>query len=243
MKYATKLMVVPYVPKLENPSEKYLVDLDSEMSKVLNDKNLQIDQKVKLYNQTLQRFMVNYDSPINATSTVNFKPIESNENEIKKEKEDIKQDVKEENKISLDENLVSIKKTKKKKSNESQTKIKKVKRIQDKAKKPRKVKFNSSSYSSNILDQTIQPQDISNIEKVGEISLFGTPDTYNTNKKPINSPSRILSRKKPNLVQNLFPGLSNSSRIDNPNTVFASSDILNKTLGGSGLWKSKKFFK
>src|SRR4051812_12070271 len=58
MQYATKLMVVPYVNKLENPAEKYVTDMDSEMSTILSNKNISIDDKVKLYTQILQRFRV-----------------------------------------------------------------------------------------------------------------------------------------------------------------------------------------
>lgn len=60
MKYGNKLMVVPFVNKLEKTSEKYLIDLDSEMTTIIHNKNLSIDDKVKMYNQTLQRFLVNY---------------------------------------------------------------------------------------------------------------------------------------------------------------------------------------
>lgn len=56
MKYATKLMVLPYMPKLENPEERYMFNLDAEMSKVLRNRKLSIDQKVKLYSSALERF-------------------------------------------------------------------------------------------------------------------------------------------------------------------------------------------
>ena len=61
MKYGKQLMVVPFVKKLENPSEKFLENLDSEMTEILYKTNLSVDEKVKLYNATLNRFKVNYD--------------------------------------------------------------------------------------------------------------------------------------------------------------------------------------
>ena len=42
MKFATKLMVVPYVNKLEDPVDKYLFDLDIEMSEILERKDISI---------------------------------------------------------------------------------------------------------------------------------------------------------------------------------------------------------
>ena len=57
MKFATKLMVVPYVNKLEDPVDKYLFDLDIEMSEILERKDISIEEKLSLYNQALQKFM------------------------------------------------------------------------------------------------------------------------------------------------------------------------------------------
>ena len=59
MKYATKFMVVPYVPRLENSDEKFLTNLDSEMSRILTNQKMSTDEKVKMYNQALQRFIIN----------------------------------------------------------------------------------------------------------------------------------------------------------------------------------------
>ena len=56
MKYANKLMVVPYVPRIENPAEKQIFTLDQEMESILNDKTKTIDDKIKLYNQTLSKY-------------------------------------------------------------------------------------------------------------------------------------------------------------------------------------------
>ena len=62
MKYAKKMMVIPFVKKLENPSEKFLENLDTEMTTILHTNNISVDEKIKLYNATLNRFKVNYDS-------------------------------------------------------------------------------------------------------------------------------------------------------------------------------------
>jgi hypothetical protein len=62
MKHAKKMLVVPYVQaKIENPSERYVVNLDNEMTEILNNKNMTPDQKVKLYAQTLIKFKEKYD--------------------------------------------------------------------------------------------------------------------------------------------------------------------------------------
>jgi len=39
MKYANKLMVVPYTKALEDPEQAKLVELDTNMSTILADKN------------------------------------------------------------------------------------------------------------------------------------------------------------------------------------------------------------
>lgn len=51
-------MIVPFVNKQEDPIEKYLNDLDEEMSQILARKDLGIDEKLALYNQTLNRFLL-----------------------------------------------------------------------------------------------------------------------------------------------------------------------------------------
>ena len=54
-------MVVPFVPRIENPKETQIFTLDNKMEKILNDKKLPVDSKVKLYNQTLE----NYNQSLN----------------------------------------------------------------------------------------------------------------------------------------------------------------------------------
>ena len=79
-------MVVPYVNKIENPNEKYLVDLDDQMSSILVQKNLPIDEKVKLYSQTLTKYLVNYDDKYTGNkNTINNNAIETDLKDIKQE--------------------------------------------------------------------------------------------------------------------------------------------------------------
>ena len=125
MKFANKLMVVPFVNKIENPTEKYLVDLDDQMSSILLQKNVSIDEKVKLYSQALQKYLVNYDNKYTGSKTI---PPDNAEmiNEIKEEFAKIKnepienfqeiiQEIKKNNKDSIEKadilsNLNEIKK-------------------------------------------------------------------------------------------------------------------------------------
>ena len=54
-------MVVPFVKTIEKPSEKYIHNLDNEMSKILSKNELNIDEKLKLYNNALTKFKERYD--------------------------------------------------------------------------------------------------------------------------------------------------------------------------------------
>jgi hypothetical protein len=62
MKYANKLMMVPYTKILDDPEQAKMVELDTNMSSILADKNLQLDEKIKLYNQTLAKYMSQFKS-------------------------------------------------------------------------------------------------------------------------------------------------------------------------------------
>jgi len=57
MKYSNKFMVVPFVTKPDNPEEKYLNNLDENMTKILKNNNLTVDEKLKQYNYILSLFM------------------------------------------------------------------------------------------------------------------------------------------------------------------------------------------
>ena len=59
MRHATKLMVVPFVPQIQNPTEKLLNDIDEKRIEYLKDKNLTQSQRNQLYNQESIRYVQN----------------------------------------------------------------------------------------------------------------------------------------------------------------------------------------
>ncbi len=60
MQHTKKYMVVPFVNSME-PQETYIQDQDKNMSKVISNTNLSPDTKMKLYSQSLNRFLLKYD--------------------------------------------------------------------------------------------------------------------------------------------------------------------------------------
>jgi hypothetical protein len=56
MKFATKMMLVPYAKSIEKPIDSKVSELDSQMTGILKTDN-SYDDKIKLYNQTLAKFM------------------------------------------------------------------------------------------------------------------------------------------------------------------------------------------
>jgi hypothetical protein len=60
MKYATKYLVVPYTKSLDNPLDAKINSLDQDMSDILARK-INLDEKVKLYGQALNRFATLYN--------------------------------------------------------------------------------------------------------------------------------------------------------------------------------------
>lgn len=60
MNHATKFMIVPYVRPVPNPQEAKIIALDEEMSAIVNNKKLDIEEKVALYKDTLCRFLQLY---------------------------------------------------------------------------------------------------------------------------------------------------------------------------------------
>jgi len=62
MKFTKKFRVVPYVShQLQKPSENYVENLDNNMTRIIKDKNLPDDYKIKLYHQNLNKFLMKYD--------------------------------------------------------------------------------------------------------------------------------------------------------------------------------------
>lgn len=60
MKYAKKMMLVPYVPPT-TPEETKLGELDNQMSGIIKNKSFTDDEKIKLYNQALNKFIQLYN--------------------------------------------------------------------------------------------------------------------------------------------------------------------------------------
>lgn len=99
MKFATKLMVVPFVNRLEDPTERYLNNLDDELSSILKRHDLGNYEKLQMYNQVLSKFMIKKsESKIEVKNHPNDFQIE-----IKKEPLEIKKELLENKKESLDD--------------------------------------------------------------------------------------------------------------------------------------------
>ena len=62
MKYANKMMMVPFVQPKEDPEDAKIRLLDNEMSAILTDKKFSFDDKIKLYNMTLAKY-IQFDKP------------------------------------------------------------------------------------------------------------------------------------------------------------------------------------
>jgi hypothetical protein len=60
MQYAKKFMLVPYVKPMLDPEEQKIIELDSSMTSILNDKKLKLSQKLDNYNHVLAKFMAVY---------------------------------------------------------------------------------------------------------------------------------------------------------------------------------------
>ena len=52
MKHTNKFMLIPYVKPLENSEDPKVMQLDEEMSSILDFKKIDFDEKIKLYNTT-----------------------------------------------------------------------------------------------------------------------------------------------------------------------------------------------
>lgn len=56
MKYTEQYVVVPYIPQIENQSEKQVTSLDEKMKSILHDNSLPADIKVRLYNKAVSDY-------------------------------------------------------------------------------------------------------------------------------------------------------------------------------------------
>ena len=93
MKFANKLMIVPYNYSFEAPIKNYLSTLDQEMNEILNQK-LPDDQKVKLYNSILVKYKSNYDPIVYENQPANIEKITSLIEDVKKETKELDEDLK-----------------------------------------------------------------------------------------------------------------------------------------------------
>ncbi len=204
-------MLVPYVKTLGNPTEKYLEDLDTEMSRILNNKILKTDDKIKMYSSALNRFKVNYDPDIlgNApnrkmSDPIQHSTIKESPNEIKVEKlEKLVQNLSEkfENSINHLDKL---------KSSPSKS---------DELSMNTSISDNSQSLNNQIsLNESIIEKDTS--------QRYLTSDSDSPNKSTAKFPVKIATRStKPNLKT----GLNQQYRTDNKDNLSNVSD-LNKAI-------------
>jgi hypothetical protein len=163
MKYANKLMVVPYTKALEDPEQAKLVELDTNMSTILADKNTNLDEKIKLYNQTLARYMSKFKSDTFAKPKVLNELTEKIENVVDKN-----------NKIQDD--IEFIKELVRNNTNQEIT-VKKEENKVNKSKKNR-VKKETTKISPNKLTKLLSnltQLDNSNITKHGRNSRYVDP--------------------------------------------------------------------
>jgi hypothetical protein len=56
-----KYMVVPYVNKIEKPTESFIENADKSMSDIIKNPEIADDLKMKLYHQNLNKFLLKYD--------------------------------------------------------------------------------------------------------------------------------------------------------------------------------------
>jgi hypothetical protein len=56
-----KYMVVPYVNKIEKPTESFIENADKSMSDIIMNPEIADDLKMKLYHQNLNKFLLKYD--------------------------------------------------------------------------------------------------------------------------------------------------------------------------------------
>jgi hypothetical protein len=65
MKYGKKILLLP-----PNPVSLQLDELDEQMSKILNSKGLSVDEKLKHYEQVLQRYLSINNKPAQKEKTI-----------------------------------------------------------------------------------------------------------------------------------------------------------------------------
>jgi hypothetical protein len=61
MNHTKKYLVVPFVKTIESPNESMVNNLDQNMSEIIEDKDLTDDDRMKLYYNNLNKFLLKYD--------------------------------------------------------------------------------------------------------------------------------------------------------------------------------------
>ena len=116
MKYGKKLEVIEKNSILK-PHQNYLVNLDQSIAEILENKQLPPDVKVKLYSESIKKFINNYNLELERDNAVQKQLININNTlkdmpllkQVKNEIDDIKESVKKEEKQDVDkisENII-----------------------------------------------------------------------------------------------------------------------------------------
>jgi hypothetical protein len=86
MIHAKKMMLVPYVETIQNPEEQKINELDAEMTNILHNKNLKLDEKISLYNTVLAKFLTLYKHASSDPSIISHLKKKPERNTVKEEK-------------------------------------------------------------------------------------------------------------------------------------------------------------
>ena len=192
MKHVTKLMVVPYVPRIESQSEKFLHDLNNERESVFNNKKLNSSEKLKLYSQAsfkykdnLERFK-SEEEPKSFIDILSTEIVDKTYNKIKPELEELK--VKSRLNNTNKNKVIQIK-------NENSNNLTDNESILDNTEKEINDKEENESTKNEQIDN-FKENDL-------DMSLDNKPD------------SQIISIPEPNLTENLVNNFQNIISIPN----------------------------
>jgi hypothetical protein len=91
-----KFMVVPYVNKIEKPSDSFIENADKSMSEIIENSEIADDLKMKLYHKNLNKFLLKYDPETYGVTPVLAKLAQNVTNFIERNKSESKSAIKEE---------------------------------------------------------------------------------------------------------------------------------------------------
>lgn len=109
MNHTKKYLVVPFVKTIESPNESMVNNLDQNMSEIIEDKDLTDDDRMKLYYNNLNKFLLKYDPETHGISPSLTKLAKNVEDFIEKNNESKKTSL--EVKDNYDESLNLTKET------------------------------------------------------------------------------------------------------------------------------------